>query len=259
MVDIFKLEKKLVNQLVCLREDFGLCAVKAEFEAEGASFRDLVRLRRITIQQSIPLYLKIGGAEAIRDIKDAFELGVDGLIAPMIESPFALEKFLNACKSIYRDQKIFKSINVETFQAAENIEGLLKMAKSSIDNITIGRTDLSQSYFDKKIQPDSEFVLDLIEFLGKKVVDAGLTLTIGGSLTKASIGRFRGRSKEWIGQVASLETRKIILPADIMLEKDESLEESIKFEELYLHSKLEIEKMFTELDRDRLFKLKNRL
>ena len=127
MSDIFKLDKELAKQLVRLREDFGLCAVKAEFEAEGASFRDLVRLRRITIQQGIPLYLKIGGAEAIRDIKDAFELGVDGLIAPMIESPFAVAKFLNAYKSIYGDQKIFKSINVETRQAAENIEDLLKM------------------------------------------------------------------------------------------------------------------------------------
>ena len=259
MVDIFKLNKELSSQLVRLREDFSLCAVKAEFEAEGASFRDLVRLRRITIQQGIPLYLKIGGAEAIRDIKDAFELGVDGLIAPMIESPFALEKFLSACKSIYRGQKIFKSINVETSQAAENIEGLLRMAANSIDNITIGRTDLSQSYFDEKIQPDSEFVLDLIESLGRKIVDAGLTLTIGGSLTKTSIERFRGRSKEWAGRVTNLETRKIILPVDIMLGKDEALGESIKFEELYLHFKLETEKMLTESDRARLSKLKTRL
>jgi len=225
MADIFELDKELANQLVRLRDDFGLGAVKAEFEAEGASFRDLVRLRRITIQQGIP----------------------------------AVAKFLNACKSIYRDQKIFKSINVETRQAAENIEDLLKMAANSIDNITIGRTDLSQSYFDEKIQPDSEFVLDLIESLGRKVVAAGPTLTVGGSLTKVSIERFRGRSKEWAGQVTSLETRKIILPADIMLEKDEALGESIKFEELYLRSKLETEKMLTESDRERLSTLKTRL
>jgi len=102
-------------------------------------------------------------------------------------------------------------------------------------------------------------VLDLIESLGRKVVAAGPTLTVGGSLTKVSIERFRGRSKEWAEQVTSLETRKIILPADIMLEKDEALGESIKFEELYLRSKLETEKMLTESDRERLSKLKNRL
>ena len=79
---IFELEKKLAGQLVKLKEEFGLCAVKAEFEAEGASFRDLIKLRRLTAQQNVPLYLKIGGVEALRDIKDALDIDVDGLILP---------------------------------------------------------------------------------------------------------------------------------------------------------------------------------
>ena len=45
MTDIFELEKNLENQLILLKKKFGLCAIKAEFEAEGSSFRDLVRLR----------------------------------------------------------------------------------------------------------------------------------------------------------------------------------------------------------------------
>ncbi|SVD74784.1 uncharacterized protein METZ01_LOCUS427638, partial [marine metagenome] len=38
----FSLEKKISSQLVKLKKQFGLFAVKAEFEAEGSSFRDLV-------------------------------------------------------------------------------------------------------------------------------------------------------------------------------------------------------------------------
>ena len=97
--EFFNLEKKLSNQLVRLK-DLGLCAVKAEFEAEGASFRDLLRLRRFTAEQNIPLYLKIGGVEALRDLKDALDLSVDGVIAPMVESPFGvvnLPKLWNRC------------------------------------------------------------------------------------------------------------------------------------------------------------------
>jgi len=45
MADIFQLEQKLEASLVRLKENFGLYAVKGEFEAEGASFRDLSRLR----------------------------------------------------------------------------------------------------------------------------------------------------------------------------------------------------------------------
>jgi hypothetical protein len=67
--EVFDLEQKLADQLTLLKKEFDLCAVKAEFEAEGSSFRDLLRLRRLTVQQNIPLYLKIGGVEALRDLK----------------------------------------------------------------------------------------------------------------------------------------------------------------------------------------------
>ena len=77
--EFIKLENQLADQLSILKQGDGLFAVKAEFEAEGASFRDLMRLRILTARQEVPLYLKIGGVEALRDIKDAMELGVDGL------------------------------------------------------------------------------------------------------------------------------------------------------------------------------------
>ena len=92
MVKMFGLEQKIFNQLIRLKEEYALQGVKAEFEAEGSSFRDLVRLRRITNKLNLPLYLKIGGVEAIRDIKDSLEIGVDGLIAPMVESAFGDRK-----------------------------------------------------------------------------------------------------------------------------------------------------------------------
>ena len=91
--EFFDLEQKLIDQLDLLKKEFGLCAIKAEFEAEGASFRDLVRLRRWIARQNIALHLKIEGVEAVRDVKDALDLGVDGLIAPMVESPFGITKF----------------------------------------------------------------------------------------------------------------------------------------------------------------------
>ena len=259
MTDVFKSEKNLENQLMLLKKEFGLCAIKAEFEAEGSSFRDIIRLRRITLAQGVPLYLKIGGAEAIRDIKDALDLGVDGLVAPMVESAFGLVKFLNACRFIYGNRKIFKSINVETRQAAESIDDILKVASSDIGNITIGRTDLSQSYFDEQVQPDSKFIQDLIKSLTQKVSTAGLTLTVGGSLSRDSIECFRNRSKEWPMQITNLETRKVILPTNIMLEKEGALKEAIKFEELYLRFKFGVEELMIRSDRERFAKLKDRL
>ena len=52
--DFFELEKKLVDQLINLKENFELCVVKAEFEAEGASLRDLFKLRVLTARYDVP-------------------------------------------------------------------------------------------------------------------------------------------------------------------------------------------------------------
>ena len=46
--EFFELENKLASQLATLKDNFELCAVKAEFEAEGASLRDLFKLRVLT-------------------------------------------------------------------------------------------------------------------------------------------------------------------------------------------------------------------
>ena len=259
MADIIQLEEKLEASLIRLKKEFGLYAVKGEFEAEGASFRDLVKLRRLTAQHNISLYLKIGGVEALRDIKDAFDLGVDGLVAPMVESPFGLIKFLQAVESVFANRKIFKSINIETCSAVICIDEILRAAKGKIDNVTIGRTDLSHSYFDSEITPDSTFIFDLIGQLSHKICAAGLALTVGGSVTKDSVNKLKECQENWAGRLASIETRKIVLPVDQMLEKKNALKEALMFEELYLSSKLDTEVWFSKADQDRLEKLKNRI
>jgi hypothetical protein len=255
--EFFNLEQKLSEQLLRLKE-LGLSAVKAEFEAEGASFRDLLRLRRFTAQQNISLYLKIGGVEALRDLKDALDLGVDGVIAPMVESPFGVVKFAEAVESIFGGRRLFKSINVETREAVERIDDILEVARGKVDNVTIGRTDLSRSYFDSVIQPDSPFILDLIERLSYKIQSAGLDLTVGGSLTSASVRIFTERKERLGDRVSSLETRKAVFPTDRMFQKG-VLKESLRFEEIYLRFKLECEVWLSRADQERLTKLKSRL
>jgi 4-hydroxy-2-oxoheptanedioate aldolase len=259
MAEIFQLEQKLEASLIRLKEDFHLYAVKGEFEAEGASFRDLVRLRRLTARHNILLYLKIGGVEALRDIKDAFDLGVDGLVAPMVESPFGVIKFLQAVELVFSDRKIFKSINIETCNAVKCIDEILSAAKDKVDNITIGRTDLSNSYLNAEIQPDSKFIFDLIEELSSKVHSAGIALTIGGSISKNSVTKFKQSHRAWGKNISSIETRKVVLPVDQMLETKNALIEALMFEELYLSSKLDNEIWLSQADRDRLAKLKNRI
>ena len=258
MGKMFGLEWKLFDQLIRLKEEYDLRGIKAEFEAEGSSFRDLVRLRRITDKLNVPLYLKIGGVEALRDIKDSLEVGVDGLIAPMVESAFGLKKFIDGVASIYKDTAIHRSINVETQQAVANLETILELGKGHIDNITVGRTDLSFSYFDPKVHPDSDFIFSLLEDLGKKVSRSEMSMTVGGSLSKKSIERFKRDTDKWPHLIQRLETRKVILPMEVMLEKINSITEALRFEELYILSKKEMNDLFMESETARLTRLKMR-
>ena len=255
---MFGLEQKLSDQLARLKEEYDLQGIKAEFEAEGSSFRDLVRLRRISDKLNVPLYLKIGGVEALRDIKDSLEIGVDGLIAPMVESAFGLKKFVDGVASIYKDTRVHLSINIETQHAVGGVEEILKLGKGRINNITIGRTDLSFSYFDPKVTPDSDFMFAMLEDLGEKISRSKMSMTVGGSLSRKSIEIFKCDTHKWPRLIQRLETRKVILPTKVMLENKNSIAEALRFEELYILSKKEMSDLFMESETARLTSLKMR-
>ena len=245
----------MLDQLKKLRDEYGCCGIKAEFEAEGSSYKDLVRLRRVTDQAGLPLFLKIGGPEAVRDIRDAYEIGVDGIIAPMVESQFGAKKFLDACREVYREKEVHKTINIETAQAVYNIDGILKY-KPYIDTITFGRSDLSASYLMKEITPDCAFIFSLLKVTADKVPNE-LTVTIGGSISNSSIIEFR-KDRFWHGMVSKLETRKVMLPLAEML-RSGALTECLKFEELYIQDKKDISDRAMESELSRLTRLRERL
>jgi hypothetical protein len=253
-IKMYGIERKLFDQICKLRDKYHLQGIKAEFEAEGSTFRDLVRLRRLTAKAGIGLFLKIGGPEAVRDIKDSLEIGVDGLIAPMVESSYGIIKFVQSYHKVYNQHKIHLSINVETQKAVESLDEILDYATGKVDNITLGRSDLSRSYFDEKIYPDSNFILDLIEDAGEKCKKRNMTLTVGGSISTKTIDVIR--NKENLKKlIFKIETRKVILPTEMMLSSDSALKESLKFEEIYILSKKEFSDLFIKSEIARLTEL----
>lgn len=255
---MYSIEKKVFEQLVMLKDKFNLQGIKAEFEAEGSTLRDIMRLRRLTDKADINLFLKIGGVEAVRDIKDSLEVGVDGLIAPMVETKFGVKKFFESYKNIYKDHRIHLSINIETRNAIEEIDSILDFAKDKIDNITIGRTDLSASYFSQDVAPDGDLVSGLLKDIGTKVHEKGLMLTVGGSISTETIEKFK-QNPSCIEYVKNIETRKVILPKEVAVGSNKAIREALRFEELYILSKKEFSDLFIEAEVSRLVKLTRRL
>ncbi len=256
---MFGIEKRLYEQLCILRDEYKLQGIKAEFEAEGSSFRDLMRLRRLTSKANVKFYVKIGGVEAIRDIKDTLEIDVDGLIAPMVESKFGAKKFFDSLEKIYGSHKIHTTLNLETKNAISQLDEILEFADGRFDNITIGRSDLTASYFDNKIKPDSEFTFKLLEEIGQKIKDTNLTFTVGGSVSSKTIKKIDNQYENLIELICKLETRKVILPMKSFIENKKAIKEALKFEELYILSKQEFSDLHIASEIARLTELKRRM
>jgi hypothetical protein len=112
-------EFKCVKILTDLIENEGLIGIKTSFEDEGALFNETVRLKEVCNQAKTKITLKIGGPEAIRDLKDSSIIGVKGLVAPMVESEFGLKKFIQATRTYIPDLKKFLE-----FSTKENLKGI---------------------------------------------------------------------------------------------------------------------------------------
>ena len=224
------MNNKILSKLKNLKSNYNLQGIKAEYEAEGSSHNDILILRNITSVAKTKLFVKIGGVEAKNDILNCLEAQVDGIIAPMVETEFAAFKFFSFFKK--KLKKIpHLSINIETKTGVQNIKYILKVSEGLLDNITIGRTDLSHSYFNEKITPNSFFIEKNIEKI-ITIVNKKVNITVGGSVNYQTVDIFK-KNIFLRKNISKIETRKVILPTLGMLKKN-ALKDSLEFEKLYI-------------------------
>lgn len=241
-----------------MSSDNSLIALKAEFEAEGSRIGELIQLKSLADRFSLPLFIKIGGCEAMRDLHDCFTLGARGIIAPMIESPFACEKFKNGLKQTYSEkelQQIEAILNIESITAIKNIDEILDAATAPITGINIGLVDLSCSYGLTRESATSEQNRAIIEELAPKIKQRDLSIGFGGGLSPQSVDfifQLKGKSERF-------ETRKTIFQLRDRAQIQKSLQLASKFEYLYLLEKKSYYSRIAEEDEMRLEILKNRI
>ena len=182
-----KLELNTSALLKEIIESNGVIGIKTSFEDEGASFNEVIRIKELCNQAGTKLFLKIAGAEAKRDIADSLIIGVKGIVSPMIESAFALDKFVKSAKSILPED-VFSSvqlgINIETIQAYKNFNEMIKSdGFQQLYHVTIGRVDFVSSMNKDRKYVNSEEIFDICTDVFTKSKECTKKVYLGGAVT----------------------------------------------------------------------------
>ena len=212
-------EFECVRILTDLVENYGLVGVKTSFEDEGAAFNEVLRLKEICNQAKTKVTLKIGGPEAIRDIKDSMIIGVKGLVAPMIESEFGLTKFIQAVNNNLPAEVVNSlqlNVNIETISAVYGIERILSNPNASaLYGVTVGRVDLVSSMGKDRSYVNSDEVLNLAKNVFTKAKEIGLKACLGGAVSTDSYSFLKKLHSE--GLLDKFETRYAIYDPSVAL------------------------------------------
>ena len=161
----------------------GVTGIKQSLEDEGASFEEIKKMRQLTKKAGLDLNVKIGGCEARNDIFFCKKVGTDGIVAPMVESSYALNKFTQIA-GYNRDNFLF--VNLESKLALKNLKEIMNSKNFNLlKGVIIGRSDLAGSMGLTKKMVDSNRIFKnvLLTFRKLKKKKKSLVCKMGGSIT----------------------------------------------------------------------------
>jgi hypothetical protein len=256
-------ERQMLEILHEGRRRYGYCALKAEFEAEGTRTDELLRLVEIARRASLKIALKVGGCEAVRDLLEAKQIGVDYIIAPMIETPYALTKFIDAKNKVYSPDERQDTeflFNLETHTAYSNALQIAQIAAKpeGVDGIVFGRVDFSLSSGHDRTEVNSPEVTEKVVHIGRICKDRELDFVVGGDISIHAIPHLLTVRATFLTR---FETRKVVFRAEALATDDiqEALRQAVHFELLWLQNKRDYYGNIHAEDSQRIGMLEDRL
>ena len=247
-------EKKMLDLLKLVRDEHGVIACKAEFEAEGTRVDELLRLLELTNKAGLKLGLKIGGCEAVRDLLESKSFGCDYIIAPMIESAYALKKFIDAKNKVYPLSFEAPSFlfNIETKTGYAQRQEIFNLAEKNLDGCVFGRVDYTGSLGLKSndINSEERITKDVVT-IAKLCKEHDMELVVGGGVSIDAVDCLKEIREH---KLTRFETRKVIFSSESLSFSNISvgLLKAVEFELLWLKNKREFHEMIFEEDKARI-------
>ena len=242
------------------RNEYGVVAIKAEFEAEGTRPDEFLRLLELARRADLKVALKIGGCEAISDLLASKLYGVDYIIAPMVETAYALSKFIDAKDKIYGSTGHSAEFlfNLETETTLSNLGEILPLARSGVDGIVFGRVDFTLSRQMPRTSVNDRAITDAVLRVAQECALADLQLVVGGSVSTDAIDALREIQRVRLDR---FETRKVIFAGEAIQSPDiaAGILNAVEFELNWLKNKCEYYGSIAREDESRIAMMEARL
>lgn len=236
-----RMERQMVELLKDMRDNHNVVGLKMEFEAEGTRIEEAMRLKEVSSLANVSLTTKVGGCEAIKDMFDAGILGTKYLVGPMVETPYALKKYIQATQIAYtedqrEDMEFY--INLETITAIKNFDEMLAIPEAKfLDGVVLGRVDLTGSMNLDRSSVNSQEILDICLSMANKAKAHKKKVIVGGAVSVHSLPFFKAFPK---GHLDKYETRKVVFACPGAIDNTESaFLKAVEFELMWLKNKKE--------------------
>lgn len=232
------LEEKMLYILEDLKENYHVSGIKAEFEAEGSRFDEVLRLKDSISKIDLDLTIKIGGCEAISDMREAKNLSPAVIVAPMVETPYAMKKFVNAIDNVFTEKENIKFyINTETITGFNNFNDMVTSDDfKKLDGVVLGRGDMTSSIGLTRDDVNSEQIYNIAYSISNIMNEQNKNFIVGGGVSVESLPFFKR-----LPYLSGFQTRKVIFDSKALLsnQADKGILKAIGFEIMWLKNKQE--------------------